>query len=165
MKKLTKDFLQGNEVLFVGYSSRNSAYSKGIYQAFTNHNIKVYPYNTKENASYDVKVYKNLEELPVMPKNAFVLLNKENTTKAVKLLIKKGVKKILFYNAKIVDSCSAASMQRCTPTPSEIMATSLPSRRSTARPSGTGAGSSATSPYLPAAGTSKVTESRVVPPR
>jgi acyl-CoA synthetase (NDP forming) len=104
MKKLTKDFFKDNEVLFVGYSSRNSAYSKGVYEAFTNHNFKVYPYNTKENASYDVKVYKNLADLPTMPKNAFILLNKENASKTVKILIEKGVKKILFYNVKIADS-------------------------------------------------------------
>ncbi|HWT26667.1 MAG TPA: CoA-binding protein, partial [Mobilitalea sp.] len=103
MVKLNKDFFKDGEVLFVGYSSRNSAYSKGVYQAFANHNIKVYPYNTKENATYDVKVYKSLSELPKMPKAAFILLNKENTAKAVKQLLGKGVNRILFYSAKNVE--------------------------------------------------------------
>ena len=103
MNKLSKDFLKDNEVLFVGYSSRNKAYSNSIYQAFTNHGYKVYPFNTKENASYDIKVYRKPEELPTMPKSAFVLLNKANASKAVRMLADQGVKKILFYSAKSVD--------------------------------------------------------------
>ena len=110
MVKISKDFFKDNEVLFVGYSSRNSAYSKSIYQAFTNNQMKVYPYNTKDNATYDIKVYENLAELPIMPKSAFILLNKENTTKAVKELIGKGVKRILFHSAKSVDP---AILQEC----------------------------------------------------
>ncbi len=96
MAKLYKNFFKDKEILFVGYSSRDSAYSKEIYQAFVNNQMKVYPYNKKENATYDVKVYRNLEELPVMPKTAFVLLNKSNAAKAVKELIDKGVQRILF---------------------------------------------------------------------
>lgn len=103
MNKLSKSFLKDNEILFVGYSSRNKAYSNGIYQAFTNNGFKVYPFNTKENASYDIKVYKKPEELPTMPKSAFILLNKDNTAKAVRMLADKGVKRILFYSAKGVD--------------------------------------------------------------
>lgn len=99
MAKLYKNFFKDMDILFVGYSSRNSAYSKEIYQAFVNNQMKVYPYNKKENASYDVKVYKDLEELPVMPKSAFVLLNKSNAAKAVKELIDKGVQRILFRMA------------------------------------------------------------------
>jgi len=128
MNKLNNSFFQGNEVLFVGYSSRNGAYSKGIYQAFTNHNIKVYPYNTKENASYDIKVYKSLAELPSMPKNVFILLNKENTTKAVKQLIGKGVQRILFYSAKavdqeILDECKKAGIETAAGCPMMIYGT------------------------------------------
>jgi len=110
MVKISKDFFKDGEVLFVGYSSRNNGYSKSIYQAFTNNQMKVYPYNTKENASFDIKVYKNLAELPTIPKNAFILLNKENTAKAVKVLIGNGVKRILFHNAKNVD---AATLEEC----------------------------------------------------
>ena len=98
MVKFSKNFFQDKEVLFVGYSSRNKAYSNGILQGFSNNDIKVYPYNTKENAAFDTKVYKNFDELPVMPKSAFVLLNKSNSDKVVKELIDKGVKKILFYS-------------------------------------------------------------------
>jgi acyl-CoA synthetase (NDP forming) len=112
MAKLSKDFFKDKEILFVGYSSRNSAYSREIYQAFTNHQYKVYPYNKKENASYDIKVYKTLEELPVMPKSAFVLLNKNNTAAAVKELINKGVKRILFRSASYVDPVTLAECEK-----------------------------------------------------
>jgi len=114
MVKFSRDFFQDKEVLFVGYSSRNKAYSNGILQGFMNNNIKVYPYNTKENATYDTKVYKELEEIPVMPKSAFVLLNKENSDNVVKQLIGKGIKKILFYskiNANLQAECDKAGVE------------------------------------------------------
>ncbi|MHB8127392.1 MAG: CoA-binding protein [Mobilitalea sp.] len=110
MVKVSKDFFKDGEVLFVGYSSRNNGYSKSIYQAFTNNQMKVYPYNTKENATFDIKVYKKLAELPTVPKNAFILLNKENTAKAVNEVIGKGIKRILFHSAKNVD---AATLEKC----------------------------------------------------
>jgi acyl-CoA synthetase (NDP forming) len=112
MAKLYKDFFKDKDILFVGYSSRNNAYSREIYQALTNNQFKVYPYNKKENATYDLKVYKKLEELPAMPKNAFVLLNKNNTTAAVKELIGKGVKRILFRSAGNVDPAALAECEK-----------------------------------------------------
>lgn len=112
MKKLYKGFFSDKEVLFVGYSSRNAAYSKELFKGFADNNIKVYPYNTKENATFDIKVYKSLAELPVMPKTAFILLNKENTAKAVKELMGKGVKRILFQNAKNVDPATVAECEK-----------------------------------------------------
>lgn len=112
MVKLYKDFFKDKDVLFVGYSSRNSGYSKSIYKAFTDNQIKVYPLNTKENASYDVKVYKSLAELPSMPKSAFILLNKDNTTKAVKELLGKDVKRILFRSQTAVDPTIIAECEK-----------------------------------------------------
>lgn len=103
MVKLSSGFLTDKEILFVGYSSRNNAYSKEIFKGFTNNQIKVYPYNKKTDAQFDIKVYHNLGELPVMPKTAFILLNKDNASKAVQELIGKGVKKILFQNQKMAD--------------------------------------------------------------
>jgi predicted CoA-binding protein len=101
--KLSKNFFTDNNILFVGYSSRNKAYSNSIYQSFTDNKIQVYPFNTKDNAAYDIKVYKKLEELPEIPKTAFILLNKNNTAKAVKQLIENGITKILFYSKSTVD--------------------------------------------------------------
>lgn len=110
MVKFSKGFFDEKEILFVGYSSRNKAYSNSVMQAFNNCQIKVYPYNTKENATFDTKVYKRLEELPSMPTAAYVLLNKNNTAKAVKQLIDKGFKKILFYSRNTVDP---ATLEEC----------------------------------------------------
>ena len=130
MVKLGKDFFTDGEVLFVGYSSRNKAYSNSVLQAFTNNRIKVFPYNTKEGASFDIKVYKKFEELPVMPKAAYVLLNKENTTKVVKQLIDNGFKKILFYNKGTVDqvtldACDQAGIVTAIGCPMMIFGTGL----------------------------------------
>lgn len=111
MVKLYKDFFKDNDVLFVGYSSRNSGYSKLIYKAFTDNRIKVYPLNTKDHAAYDVKVYKSLEELPMIPKSVFILLSNEHTKTAVKDLLGKGVERILFRQ-KTVDPAIIAECEK-----------------------------------------------------
>lgn len=103
MVKLNKEFFIDNEVLFVGYSSKNNAFSKSIYQAFMNNGIKVYPLNNKADSSFDIKVYRSLGELPKVPSCAFVLTNKTNAAKVVNELSSKGVKRILFQNSRYVD--------------------------------------------------------------
>jgi predicted CoA-binding protein len=129
MVKLYKGFFKDNDVLFVGYSSRNSGYSKEIYKAFTDNRIKVYPVNTKENASYDVKVYKNLSELPVIPKSAFILLNNDNAAKAAKELLGKGVKRILFRSKSvdpaIIAECEKAGIETAYGCPMMVYGTGL----------------------------------------
>jgi acyl-CoA synthetase (NDP forming) len=127
MAKLYKDFFKDKEILFVGYSSRDNAYSKEIYKAFVNNQKKVYPYNKKENATYDVKVYQKLEELPVMPKCAFVLLNKSNAAKEVKELIDKGVKRILFRVAdpETLAVCANAGVEAAVGCPLMVYGTGL----------------------------------------
>lgn len=104
MRKISRDFFTGNEVLFIGYSSRNNRFCKEIFNAFANSGIKVYPVNSKANASFDTKVYRSLTEIPKVPKCAYVLLNRDNAGKAVKELAEHGVKKILFQNSKAVDT-------------------------------------------------------------
>lgn len=104
MSNLTKDFFNEKEILFMGYSGKNQRFSKMVYNAFNNNGIKVYPVNSKEGSYYDIKVYKSLEELPKIPKTAYVLLNKENTRNAISSLKDKGVKKILFHSKKNIDS-------------------------------------------------------------
>jgi predicted CoA-binding protein len=103
MLKLNREFFENNEVLFVGYSGRNKAFSSMVYKAFTDNGIKVYPLNNKEGGSYDVKVYTRLSEIPTIPKSAYVLLNKENARKTIKTLADSGVKRILFQGKKVVD--------------------------------------------------------------
>lgn len=112
MSKLGKDFFQDKEIIFVGYSSKTNPYCKDIFKGFSDHGIKVYPYNTKADASYDMKVYHKLEELPVIPKTAFVLVNKNNAAKAVKDLMEKGVKRILFRSKSYVDDATIAECNK-----------------------------------------------------
>ncbi len=101
---LNKEFYNGNEVLFVGYSGgKNQPFSKMIYQAFTNNGIKVYPINPRSEGSYDVEVYRSIDQLPKVPTTAYVLLKKENARKVIKELADNGIKKIQFQNKRNVD--------------------------------------------------------------
>ncbi|MCX7709140.1 MAG: CoA-binding protein, partial [Clostridia bacterium] len=110
MSILNKDFFEGNEVIFVGYSGKNQGFCGNVHKAFINNGIKVYAVNNKEGGTYDIKVYKHLEELPKIPKTAYVLQNKENSQKAVKELAEKGVRKILFQSSRNVD---ASTLEEC----------------------------------------------------
>ncbi len=104
MNKVYRDFFNDKEVLFVGYSSRNKGFCNGIHEAFSKHGIKVYPLNTKKSGNHDVKVYGGYEELPNVPKTAYILLNKGNTNKAVQELLKQDVKRILVHNKSHIDA-------------------------------------------------------------
>lgn len=103
MTKLSKEFFENNEVLFVGYSNKNQAFCNMIFQAFSNNGIKVYPINKNE-GNYDVKVYRSISDLPKIPKTAFILLNRDNTKKIIGELANCGIKRIEFQNSKNVDS-------------------------------------------------------------
>jgi len=130
MGKLSRDFFTGNEVLFVGYSSRNAAFSKQVYQAFMRGGIKVYPLNNKAGGSYDVKVYRCISELPKIPECAYVLLNTENARNAVRELAGSGVKRILFQNKKSVDEgilneCKKAGIETVVACPMMVLGSGL----------------------------------------
>ncbi len=111
MVDLKKEFFPGDEVLFMGYSAKNQGFSSKIYQAFSNHGIKVYPLNSKESENYAVKVYKSIDELPRIPKTAYILLNKESTRKVIKELSNKGIKNIVFQRSGNVDR---SILEECT---------------------------------------------------
>ena len=104
MTKFSKDFFNDKEVLFVGFSSKNKPFCMSIYKAMTNNGIKVYPMNNKSNSNFDIKVYKDFNELPKVPQSAFVLLNKNNAKKVIGQLKDKGIKKILFQSKMTADS-------------------------------------------------------------
>lgn len=116
MVKIDKGFFTEKDILFVGYSSRNIGYSKEVFKAFSGNKITVYPFNIKNNPLSVNKVYHDFEELPVIPKSAFILLSKENTTKAVKDLINRGVTKMLFYRQgnvapEVLAECEKAGVE------------------------------------------------------
>jgi predicted CoA-binding protein len=110
MEKISKDFFKGNEILFVGYSSRNKAFCNSIMNAFVKNGFKVYPMNTRTKDGFDVKVYQSFEELPKVPETAYVLLNGVNAINSIKPLKENGVKRILFQNEKIAEK---AVVEQC----------------------------------------------------
>ena len=110
MEKVNKDFFKGNEVLFVGYSSKNKAFCNGIMNAFAKKGFRVYPMNTRTKDGFDVKVYQDFAELPKVPDTAFVLLKSDNVRKVIKPLGENGIKRILFQNEKMVDQ---AILEQC----------------------------------------------------
>ncbi len=110
MGKLTKDFFAGNEVLFVGYSSRQKGFCNMVAKAFARNGIKVHPLNTKSKGPFAVQVYASLKEIPKLPPTAYVLLNKENTKETVRELKANGIKRILFQSKKCVD---AQTLEEC----------------------------------------------------
>lgn len=103
MEKISRGFLNGNEILFVGYSSRNKAFCSSVLNAFVKNGFKVYPMNSRTKDGFDVKVYQSFEELPKVPETAYVLLKSGNAEKVIKALKENGVKRILFQNEKIAD--------------------------------------------------------------
>lgn len=103
MKKINKDFFKGNEVLFVGYSSRNKAFCSSIINAFSKNGFKVYPMNSRTKDGFDVKVYQDFAELPKVPETAYVLLKSDNARNVIKPLKENGVKRILFQNNSVAD--------------------------------------------------------------
>lgn len=100
MAKLNRNFFADNEVLFMGYSSRRSAFSNSIYKAFTDAGVKVFPVNPKQNGKYDVKVYSDISELKKVPSSAYILLNNENAKKAVKQIMAAESNEYCFNQAK-----------------------------------------------------------------
>ncbi len=116
MDKLTKEFFSGNEVLFVGYSSRQKGFCNMVAKAFARNGITVYPLNTKSKGPFPIKVYASLQEIPKLPTTAYVLTNRENTRQAVKDLKENGIKQILFQSKKCVapetlEECRSAGIE------------------------------------------------------
>lgn len=130
MKNLKNEFFTEKEILFIGYSSRAPQLSSMIYKAFTDAGMKVYPVNPKSSEKYDVKVYKDISELPKVPSIAYVLLNNENAKAAVKQLKGSGVKKILFHRGKtadqsLLDECKEAGIETAVACPMMVFGSGL----------------------------------------
>ena len=116
MTRIDKYFFDNKEVLFVGFSVKQKAFCNSVYKAFSDNGIKVYPMNKRKGAQLDMKVYTEFAELPVVPKTAYVLLNRENTKSVVKELADRGVKKVLIQSKNNADEdtlkqCSNLGME------------------------------------------------------
>lgn len=130
MINLKNDFFTEKEILFMGYSSRVPQLSSMIYKAFTDAGMKVYPVNPKSSEKYDVKVYKDISELPKVPSIAYILLNNENAKAAVKQLKGSSVKKILFHRGKtadqsLLDECKEAGIETAVACPMMVFGSGL----------------------------------------
>lgn len=116
MTKLSKEFFADNEVLFVGYSSRNERFCSDVMQAMMNAGIKVIPFNKKAGGSGQVRVFNSFESLPKVPRCALVLLNSRNARTAVKELSAHGVQKVLFQSKRtatpeVLDECAGLGLE------------------------------------------------------
>lgn len=100
MTKVSGKFFDENEILFVGYSSRNERFCGDVMQAMMHAGIRVIPFNKKAGAFGQAKVYNSMESLPKVPRTALVLLNADNALKSVKELADHGVRKVLFQNKR-----------------------------------------------------------------
>ena len=131
MKIPGKDYFSNNEVLFIGYSSKPASFAQRVYDAFVKSGIKVYPVNVKKSPAYNVKVYNSLDELPKVPVCAYILLNSDNTAKAVESLKGSGVRKVMFQSSKTVDestlnACREMNMEVSVVCPMMILSNSFP---------------------------------------
>ncbi|GAE86697.1 CoA-binding protein [Acetivibrio straminisolvens] len=98
-----KNFFTDNQVAFIGFSSNPNSFSRKVYNDFVKAGIKVYPVNSKKFSEDGLEIYTDIGQLPQVPECVYILLNKENTKKAVERLKGKGIKKILFHSADTVD--------------------------------------------------------------
>ncbi len=102
-------FLSGDEILFVGYSRRNAAFSAEVMKAFVKAGKKVYPVNPKGGPA-GVEVYPSLEAVPARPALAYVVTSSANSARAIDALAARGVRRILFQSRRSAD---AALLERC----------------------------------------------------
>lgn len=112
----TKDFFLNNEVLFLGYSRNQKAFSHMVFKGLEKAGINVVPVNINKSDEYDVDVHNEISDLEKIPETAYILLNEENTKKAFNSIKDKGIKKILFHNkhtvsGDILDECKKAGIE------------------------------------------------------
>jgi hypothetical protein len=126
MKKLDKEFFAGGEVLIVGYPLKADPSIRIILQAFLNNGLKVFALNSQAQGNAGIKVYKNLAELPVVPKCAYVYLDKNDIGPWIGQLATAGVTRVLFHSKKDVDQsqleeCRKAGLETAVACPLMIL--------------------------------------------
>lgn len=102
MKKITKDYFEGSTVALVGYSSKKESFSRMVMKEFVKQGVKAYPVNPND-ADYDIKVYRSLEDIPEKVDIAYVLTSKVNSGNALETVANAGIKKALVQSAKLVE--------------------------------------------------------------
>ena len=106
MAKLSKDFFIGSEVLIMGYPLKADPSMPMILQAFRNNGVQVFAQNSEAKSDADIadiKVYAGLDELPHIPKTAYIYLDKNDIDPWIDPLAAAGVNRILFHSKRDVD--------------------------------------------------------------
>lgn len=130
MAKLSKEYFSDNEVLILGYPLKEDPSMKMILQAYLNNNITVFALNDAAEGHAEIKIYKNLDELPKVPKCAYIYLEKEDITPWIGKLKASGVTRVLFHSKKDVDPgdiklCTEAGLETAIACPMMLLGKGL----------------------------------------
>lgn len=126
MAKLTKDYFSDNEVLILGYPLKDDPSMKMILPAFIRNNIKVYALNENAAGDLDIKIYKSFEELPKIPKCAYIYLEKNEITPWISRMASNGVTRVLFHSKQDVEmadveACKKADLETAVACPMMLL--------------------------------------------
>ena len=126
-RNIPASFFVADEVLFIGYSKRNAAFSAEIRTAFESRGMKVYPVNPNP-GDYDVEVYPSVARAPGNPELAVVMINKARQADLLEALAAKGVKRVLFgsriaADAATLESCAALGLDYAVACPLQALGT------------------------------------------
>jgi len=130
MAGLTKEYFSDNEVLILGYPLQSDPSMKIILPAFGRNNIKVYAVNTNASGDTEIKIYKSLDELPKVPKCAYIYLEKDEIRPWIAVMKEKGVQRVLFHSKKDVapedvEACREAGLETAIACPMMLLGKGL----------------------------------------
>ncbi len=130
MTILKKDFFTNNQVLFIGLSSNPKSFSRSVYRDFVKYGIEVFPMNAITFKMEGAQIISDVKQLPQVPETAYILLNSDNTKRAVKSLEGTSVKRVLFHSKSTVDettirACEAMGIETYVACP-KMMISSAP---------------------------------------
>lgn len=130
MTKLTKDYFSDSEVLILGYPLQKDSSMKLIMSAFAKNNIRVYALNAEAVGDLDIKIYKGFDQLPKVPKCAYIYLAKNRVTPWISVMKENGVKRVLFHSKKDVDpadieACRKAGLETAVACPMMLLGSGI----------------------------------------
>lgn len=130
MAKLSKDFFIDNEVLIVGYPVTADPSMPMLLQAYLDNGIKVFAQNSKAKGDESMKIYKELADLPKVPKSAYIYLDKNDIDPWINPLAAAGITRVLFHSKRDVDpsqleACRKAGLETAIACPMMIFGKGL----------------------------------------
>ncbi len=102
MNKIDRNFIIDNQIFFLGVAKKYKMYCNTAYKVFVKNGIKVFPVKI-DDAACNFNTFSSINEIPVLPKTAYSILDIPDNKKIVKELKNKGVAKILFHSKNIID--------------------------------------------------------------